>query len=85
MRQSGKNSNVGEAVGSAALNMCVECASNSDCTDPNASKCQNNQCVPCATNDDCGHVDSTPNAPGGTALNVCDAILEQNGIAQPRA
>ena len=68
-----KNSNVGEAVGSAALNMCVECASNSDCTDPNASKCQNNQCVPCATNDDCGHVDSTPNAPGGTALNVCDA------------
>ena len=68
-----KTSSTGEATDTAPLNTCVECTSDTDCTDPNASACQNNQCVPCQANEDCSHVDSTPGAAGGTPLNVCDA------------
>jgi hypothetical protein len=68
-----KVSNGGEAAGDAPTNTCVECTSKSDCPSPDASRCDNNQCVPCATDFDCANVDSTPNATGGTQLNVCDA------------
>jgi hypothetical protein len=62
--------------GSATVNTCVECQSNSDCTSPTASVCSNNQCVACAAdpapNTDgldgaCSHVRS-----GATVLGVCD-------------
>lgn len=62
-----------EPTDTAPVNTCVECVSDTDCTDPNASACQNDECVPCQANADCTHVDSTPGVAGGTPLNVCDA------------
>ena len=68
-----KTANISEAAGGLPANTCVECVSNTDCTNPDASQCQNNQCVPCSVDAECAHIDSTPNAAGGTPLNVCDA------------
>lgn len=68
-----KTTTTNEPTDTAPLNTCVECTSDTDCTDPDASACQGNQCVPCVFNEDCSHVDSTPGVAGGTALNVCDA------------
>jgi len=70
-----KVSNVGQTVGDAAINTCVECTANTDCSTAGASRCENNQCVACSTNADCSHIDSIPGTALGTALNVCDAGL----------
>jgi hypothetical protein len=56
-----KTSNIGQASGTAAVNTCVECQSNSDCTNPSAAVCSNNTCVPCTTDNQCP-----------SAIGVCD-------------
>jgi hypothetical protein len=65
-----KLNNNGAAAGEAAVNTCVECQSNNDCTDPSASRCVDNQCVACATNPDCGHLDPNGATTAG-GLGVC--------------
>jgi hypothetical protein len=64
----------GASAGDAAVNTCVQCRSNTDCTTPGASVCSNNACVPCTDGVDagCSHIDSNGATAGG-ALGVCDA------------
>lgn len=50
--------------GTGAINTCVECLSNADCTDPTKSFCDgDNKCVACVDNDECSHLAN---------LTVCD-------------
>ena len=76
-----KLNNDGQAEGPAALNTCVECQSNNDCTDPNASRCEDNECVACVGNGDCGHLDPNGATTAG-GLGVCAAgtCVECTGV-----
>jgi hypothetical protein len=69
-----KVNDTGASAGDAAVNTCVQCRSNTDCTSPGASVCSNNECVPCADGVDagCSHIDSNGATAGGI-LGVCDA------------
>lgn len=60
--------------GTAPINTCVECQTNTDCTSPGASVCSNNQCVPCTDGVDagCSHIDGNGATAGGL-LGVCDS------------
>jgi hypothetical protein len=66
-----KLTNNGASQGTAAVNTCVQCTSNADCTGAGAALCQNNACVPCVGDADCAHLDTNGAAAGGT-LGVCD-------------
>jgi hypothetical protein len=69
-----KVNDMGASAGDAAVNTCVQCRSNNDCTTAGASVCSNNECVPCADGVDagCSHIDSN-GATAGLQPGICAA------------
>mgnify|MGYP001293480244 CR=1 FL=1 len=50
----------------ASDNICVNCRSNSDCTNPSQPRCSSNTCQPCSSNADCTNFGSRLHCDSGT-------------------
>ncbi len=55
-----------------AEHACIECITNSDCTEPRASRCEDNRCVACRNDFDQLDCHGVTGAILGLPLNVCD-------------
>ncbi len=67
--------------------MCVGCSGDSDCTDPNAARCDNNVCVECTESGQCEGIEGIGEAQNACADGVCvdcTPATETNTCPDPR-